>query len=62
MKVRVLKTLVVRGEHVYPGAEITLDDRDANVLIKTEHVVPVSDTKTEPAEKASPKGTGTKGN
>ena len=51
---------MVRDEHVYPGKEITLDDRDANVLIKTGHVVPVTDTKTEPPEKALPKGTGDK--
>ena len=60
MKVRTLQTLMVRDEHVYPGKEITLDDRDANVLIKTGHVVPVTDTKTEPPEKALPKGTGDK--
>jgi len=56
MIVRVLKTLVVKDSHVYPGKEINLDDRDANVLIKTGHVVPVSDTKTEPAAKDLPKG------
>lgn len=60
MRVRVIKTILDGSEHVYPGKEITMDPRDANVLIETGYVVPVSDTKTEPPEKALPKGTGDK--